>query len=260
MAAPQDPEIQENPEIRDVYNMLRRTKNQQSLGHLTPEPYHGYSCEDLEIWISRMESYFAIRYMNDPAHRATMAQLLLRGPAEIWCRNAAPNQKDTWDHLTAALRDQFGNLIDRWSLQNQIEQRKLKINEKVEQYINDVRMLASRLNMDDAQTMQALIRGLSPTMKQFVIGHAPANLEQTLQKIRLSETVQTLNPISAQVQSIPQQDMTDLVKQLCQTLAECFNRLEEKLASQDTHPPGITSDAENLQCYNCSTYDTGYYV
>ena len=130
------------------------------------------------------------------------------------------------------------------------------MNEKVEQYINDVRMLSSRLNLDDAQTMQALIRGLNPTMKQFVIGHAPANLEQTLQKIRLSETVQSLNPASAQVQAISQQNMTDLAKQLCQTITECFNRLEEKLTSQDTH----TRDEENLQCYNCNTYAKGYSV
>ena len=181
--------------VRDMLHGIQDRQQGQSTRALMPDYFYGYSTEDPRQFADKFEIY--VHLQNIPADRQLDAvRMLLKGPAEVWWSSLADADKANWAAFRVAFLNAFAGDGEQWMLEQQLEDRKQGKDELVEFYINDVIKLAKRLNKDDNDIRQVLIRGLQPGIKSYVIGQNPQGLAQTVEKIKLGETALNMSKTS----------------------------------------------------------------
>jgi len=185
-------------------NMARAINNAPHIEMVgfRPQTFTGMSDQDPRRWLQRFESYCQISNLQGQ-RKLEAFQLLLDGPAEIWYRGLALENRNNWVNTEQQFRNKFINANNlNWVKEQSLLTRVQGKNEKVETYIADIRVKCNQLNKTEDETKSIMIRGLLPNIRAFVIGQQPQNLDAAESKARLAESIENMKQANNSVNAI----------------------------------------------------------
>ncbi len=169
---------------------------------LTPEPFHGKADEDALSFIDKFQCYITFNGLTEEKQKASFP-LLLKDSAFTWYM-ALPETTRTGDmkDLLEEFKKRFGpeSLLE-WAQVTDIFSKKQAKSEKVQDYITTIQCHASIANLPDKQTVQAIISGLLPPIRQYVVQNNPETMADLLKHAKIGEASQGLQDQDADTKS-----------------------------------------------------------
>ncbi len=237
------------PTIRQMITNQERRITQSDSRALCPTPFYGYSTDDPKAFIDRFNTYATLQSMED-GRKISACRMLLQGPADIWYLSLPEASKATWEAFKTAFLEAFGGSETQWLLEQKMEDRKMLPGETVETYINDVRKLGNRAGASDTDIKRALVRGLTPELRSFVISQNPKTLDETISKIKIGETAKVGEGSAALNSATVKELKTHLQKwEDDQKKALASIKMDIKEASPYN---GGSMDRNSMRCFNCN--------
>jgi hypothetical protein len=166
---------------------------------IQPEPFYGLPEEDAEDWINRLKAYFETAG-TDKSLKGKVFQLLLRNIATVWFKSLPRAVKCTQnfdEDLAKPFLAKFVTENTKWLTRQALEMRVMRPSETADEYIRAILLLAARLDIEGNDHTHLLIRGLRPVLKAELMGLQPKGFDDTIEKIRLAETIVHMKETSA---------------------------------------------------------------
>jgi hypothetical protein len=186
---------------RLLETLTRQQAEAQRPKPASPTSFSGKREENIRQWFKKLDNYFECCGTVE-GHKANYLLSLLRGEAfEIAKKEDARiraltdndgnplNRPATYNELRTALTNYFLSHAHKEVIRNQLDDRKLKKNENIEDYIAEVLDRAGQLEYTEEDKMRVIQRGLPMSLKSEVMAFQPATLEQLINRIRLSDTI-----------------------------------------------------------------------
>ncbi|XP_072023286.1 uncharacterized protein [Amphiura filiformis] len=159
-------------------------------GHFK-ESYSGKPEENLELFLARFELNSQLRDFAD-AKKHLALNLRLKGNASIWVSTLPDGQKDTYEHLKAALIEHFQGNDMKWVNESKLSSRIQTEAESLDDYFSDILTLCHRLGKSEQEKLTHFICGLKPNLRAFVISKEPESIDKAVHFARLAQTVTNL--------------------------------------------------------------------
>ena len=188
--------------------------------------FSGNASADVNSFL-RQFNLTAAFYKLNSFQKADMLPLLLTGNANVWFSTSALSSA-TFEQLSDALKKQFHTESDVWLLRQQLLNKKQAPNETVAQFASEIRKLCQRLNVPTEESVNYLLNGLKPELKNYVILHRPKTFAEAETHAKLREALPEAKP----------KDRTD---EILNALAKMKNSEEPKIAAYNA--PFTTSQA-----------------
>ena len=169
--------------------------NMSSFKSIQPDKFNGLATEDGREWLRKMETYFKVAGIADDK-RAPVFELLMSNLAGVWFNTFSDTDKADYTVIEPAFKLKYINDDANWLTRHKLESRVMSQTETVDEYIQEILLLGQRLNCSQSEQRQALIRGLRPALKAEVVALQPKTFDDTIEKIRLAETVANLKEVS----------------------------------------------------------------
>jgi hypothetical protein len=167
---------------------------------IQPEPFYGLVAEDALEWMTRLTAYFTASKTAEDM-KATVLSLLLRNVALVWFKELPLLSRTTADEFETLLEkpflDKFNGKNVKWMTRQRMEARIMKPSETVDEYIREMICMASRLAIDGTALAPSLIRGLRSDIKLQLMALQPDGFDDTVEKIRLAETIANMRELGA---------------------------------------------------------------
>jgi len=183
----------------NIQRLLEQLTDQNNrpprLKPVSPGTFSGRTDENIRQWFQRLETFFEANATpeND---KGAFLKTLLKGEAYDVARKveAQPANADgvvppIYDDIKEALINHFLGAHRQYVLRSDLDERKLAKSESLDDYMRDVIEKATLLDLGDEEKQRLLLRGLPGSLRSEVISHQPANLDELINRIRLSETV-----------------------------------------------------------------------
>ena len=181
---------------------------------LAPPPFRGLVSENSKRWISDLDHYCSYKKLDNPG-KLGLIPLLLKDSARYWYDSLPDTDKDTFEHLTAAFKENFKRDSSiRWKDSANVWNLNQLSSQSVEDYISQVQQKASLAHMSDEQVRFSLLNGFLPEIRQSVLNHEPASVAEVKKWAIIAESGQ--------------------VKTADTSTLEAVRRLEEKLDNLHT--------------------------
>jgi hypothetical protein len=192
---------------------------------IAPTTFTGNTKEQTaEQFAAYFGRYVAFKQLND-RQKAELFSLLMRQNAQDWLSSLDDETVTDYRALLEAFKRQYfksPNLM--WKQAADVWQEMQKPSESVSDFITRVRRNTAQLNLSEQLVQYAIINGLIPRCKSFVLSHNPTSLEHTIELARLAETCTVADPVSNLVL-----DSVNAQSRLSQENAEAIRQLNEKL-------------------------------
>ena len=180
-----------------VISAMERTQHEDNAVPISVnlEPFTGRHDQDIVKWLKRFDNRLKIkRKRTDDAAVAAELAFALKGPAETWYNGLPPEKQNSPQGLRKALLERFASDDLKFVWRQQLTNRKLKTNETMDDYIDDLSNLAQRLNLTDVERQSAFISGLPATVREYVYLRSPKSYCEAERFARLKVSVnQTLS-------------------------------------------------------------------
>jgi hypothetical protein len=165
---------------------------------IQPEPFCGSPSEDAADWIDRLKAYFET-VRTDSSLKCKVFQLLLREVASVWFKSLPDTVRNTHNFnndLATPFVTKFVTNNTKWMARQTLEMRVMTPGETTAEYIRDILIWAARLDIRGEEHTHILIRGLRPALKAGLMALQPKGLEDTIEKIRLAETIEDMKKMN----------------------------------------------------------------
>ena len=165
--------------------------------------YKGTSWEDPQAWWRKFKNHLKVKKITKLEDQWDELHAFLEDAAESWFHELpAPQYGQAVDGVAPLLPDQpwssletlekeflnqFGKRESSYPGMVAFEARVLGKNEKIKDYIDDIRKQGARLGKSTSDVQNAMIRGLPELMKNFVWQQAPKSMAETIDKIEIAE-------------------------------------------------------------------------
>ena len=148
--------------------------------------YNGNSSEtDVYDWIKIVDDVKAM-YMVDDKTIKVLATNKLANNAKKWYDTLENMCTKTWEETKVELVDMFGDGEDLGMLMGRIRARKLKRDERVEDYFHDKCAMARRAKLTEAETIHHLIQGIDNfTIRTQLLTARSKTTKDVLQLLKL---------------------------------------------------------------------------
>jgi hypothetical protein len=166
--------------------------------------YKGTSWEDPQAWWRKFRNHLQVKKITDLKTQWGELHAYLEDAAESWFHDLPepkygpaidgqpgallPDQPwSSLDNLEKEFLNQFGKRESSYPGMVAFEARVLGKNEKIKDYLDDIRKQGARLGKSATDVQNAMIRGLPSAMKNFVWQQAPKTMAETIEKIEIAE-------------------------------------------------------------------------
>ena len=149
-----------------------------------PEMFFGMPSEDTNDWIEKFIAWSKFNGLKDMDRVHNAIQLRLSGSALTWFKTVAP--QSNFDNLSKLFKDHFAQNRPSWLLEQQLAERNMSKDENIEIYIMDIDRRCNILAKSEKEKIAALMRGLHPTIRMFVMQQNPKTWVEAVQAARLS--------------------------------------------------------------------------
>ena len=175
---------QDQDEIEDVNVNMAEERT------LIPNPFRGAPDEDASEFWRRLDNYLEFKGVaeQDNAARLRLAKPMFVETACDWFENLDATKKDTYAHLKEAFSERYIQpSILRFRSAKEIFDKKQTAEESVDMYVNRLRNLSKKVNVDDQTKLYALLSGLKPQLATFVLGKNPQTFAEGIEAARIAE-------------------------------------------------------------------------
>ena len=173
---------------QEVEALLKQySKRKPKLNALEPTMFEGSITENPKTWLKRFNNYTLLNKIEEK-DKILMFEGLLSNASQCWFNNLDVNDKKTF----ASIENQFLKTYEQsnsWINDQRLENRRLRPGESCTSYINNIIDLAQLAGVDDKEIRKAMIRGLPEEIKYQIVTHNPQNLDETIQRIMLCESM-----------------------------------------------------------------------
>ena len=144
---------------------------------LKPPHFQGKALEDAASWLDQLECYLIFKKV-DEAQKAPGFSLLLDGSARTWYESLPTATKRDYGALVDAFKQRYCSKSAQWKDVGSIFSRKQTEGESLLDFIADMRRMAMKVQLPDQQTLQAILNGVDPTYRPFLLQQKPEGLQQ----------------------------------------------------------------------------------
>ena len=217
----------------EVETLLKKYTPQKKLHVLEPLMFGGTINQNPREWLRKFEAYTTLNKTDDKEKIITFGSLLDRS-ARCWFENLSDDIKKSWDTLKQSFEETYFN-SNTWVNSQRIENRKLLNGESCTNYVNDMIELAQLTGLQEAELCKAILRGLPDSIKFQVVAHCPKSLDETIQRILLSESMNNSRQQEAMCSledRVVSTKMDNFVNKLSSSLKEierCMNTFQQSL-------------------------------
>jgi len=149
--------------------------------------FGGNESEDVNQFL-RDFSRAATFYELSDEKQALVLPFYLKGNASIWFKSLSSLRNETnLQELKEALLKQYVPSYYYLRLRTQLDEIKQCKDQRVDDYIAEVRQCCSRLNLIQSEWMHHLLKGLRSEIKEYVLLQAPETFEEAEKYARLKE-------------------------------------------------------------------------
>ncbi|VDI02617.1 Hypothetical predicted protein [Mytilus galloprovincialis] len=113
-------------------------------------------------------------------------KLRLTGSALEWIKNASAYCIENPETLFQAFKDHFQNIYPKWLLEQQLYDRRMREDENLDDYAIDIEKRCILLQKSEKDKVICFIRGITATLRMFVIQRNPQNWQEALHTARLA--------------------------------------------------------------------------
>ncbi|XP_071833748.1 uncharacterized protein [Apostichopus japonicus] len=234
----------------------RAAVNSKMASNLRPDSFHGKQSEDPYLWLNKFKSWTLLSQLPREQIAEAMNMLLV-GSANIWLNSLSPLTKQDPDLLYASFESHFSSIYPKWLQEYQLWDRKMEHGESLDSFILDVERRCSRLKKVDKERTAALVRGLTPPLRMFVIQRNPKTWEDAVSAARLATEAHSINNATVSAATTRHADQYDektdnLAQQLyeqrkeIQDLTTKVSAMSTQLSTQQISP------LDKVTCQICS--------
>lgn len=155
--------------------------------------FSGDTSADVNDFIRQLNLTAAFYNLNN-LQKADMLPLLLTGNASVWFTASTHLTGKPYDQLCKSLTEQFQTEADSWLLRQQLLNRKQLASETVAQFASEIRKLCQRLKIPDEESINYLLNGFRPELKNYVILQRPKTFAQAETHGKLREALPQEKP------------------------------------------------------------------
>lgn len=167
-----------------------------------PSTFTGRDHEDADTWLRLFAKYAVYRRMDGPTKLAYFS-ILLRETAADWLENLDDGQKDTWEHLEEAFRNQYINEeVVRSRNTHLLWNRTQGATESVADFFTTMRKLARNLGLPNEVLRRAIIQGLRTPIRIHVMQSAPDTIDDAYNEARLAEAAQMPTGVDTSISAV----------------------------------------------------------
>ena len=168
-------------------------------------------------WLQYFQRYAAFKQLSENAALALFA-LLMRDTANTWFLSLPETVRNNYTQAVERFSTKFAPApITLWRRASELWSRDQRQEESVEQYFSDMMRKAREVNATADMTRYALMKGLRPTYRSYVIQQNPTTVEQLLDAAKVAEaTISDAEPMGT-----PE-------------ILEAINRLERRVSAPIT--------------------------
>ena len=154
---------------------------------LTPSPFHGNGTENAQDWLDYFKRYVTFKQLNANASLALFA-LLMRGTANTWYSSLSNTERENYDGVLERFATKYAPApISLWRRASELWSRDQKSGETVEEYYSDMVRRAREVSASNEMTRFALVRGLRPELRTYVMQQNPATNDEFLAAAKVAE-------------------------------------------------------------------------
>jgi hypothetical protein len=152
------------------------------------EQFTGAEEQDISVWIQDFEETVEAAGGDAETKRKAVV-LYLSGDAKKWYR-LTKVEGEEWSTFRGKLVTAFTPASQQLKTLTKLMNRKQGVNELVQSYFYDILALCSKLNpqMNEAEKLLHLLRGLKPSLAQNIIMFNPKTIQEFLELAKRSET------------------------------------------------------------------------
>jgi hypothetical protein len=151
--------------------------NEMAESLFIPPKFTGMSGDDSHRWLNKLENYFLVKKIEGD-QRAAVLSLLLDSAARDWYEALPDETRGKYDDLLKAFKDRYITSTNTWKEVADIFSKTQKPGEPTLDYIAAKRRMANQAKLPPEQTLQAIITGLDPAIRPFLLQKAPKDLPE----------------------------------------------------------------------------------
>jgi Retrotransposon gag protein len=193
---------------------------------LCPEPFKGTEHEEAKFWLSRFELYVSLQGWNS-MRTAKAFPLFLRDSASIWFDALADDVKTDLTKLKKAFIERYyPHKATKWTRLEKFNARSQKKGESVMTYAEAVIKMGKELDKSDKELLEALIKGLRPHIRSYVLEREPKNPEECLSLARNAEAFRPEGTVES---------VASITTELAETMADIRTQVAKELETIRRH-------------------------
>ena len=206
---------------------------------ITPEPFTG--SEEPQNFLDKFEFFSKYQKLNDEQTLSAFP-MLLKGPAFDWFMALAENEKDTLNHLKTSFKTRYVSDEDTlWQNVQKVYEMK-QDNTKVLDFITSVNKQAKIAGLEETAIVQAIIQGLNPAIRQYVLQMKSTTLMELVKNAKLAEASMS---VGASNTSNSEDKLVALIGQLEDKVQQLSLQQAATVAALDRPSPQIRNDSHS---------------
>jgi hypothetical protein len=201
---------------------------------MSPPLFSGLTSEDAQIWYNNLLDF--IEYKTVPNEKKlSLFKLRLGDYARDWLTSLPDDQKDSFEHLSAAFLARFRpKEMEKFRYAKELFNDRQAADETVDQFITKLRKKAAVVGIDPAMQVFACINGLIPSISAYVLEHKHDSLEEILKHARVAEMTRSMS--LTDTGSNTAQQLSVLTDQMCRLDAKLSKITTASIEKRDQSP------------------------
>ena len=154
---------------------------------LMPDAFTGKGSTDAERWWKSFDRYISYKEMGE-AQAIKFFPLRMKESALDWYESLSDNATNSIAAIRTSFLERYGPTQNQaWAKVSELFNRKQKQSENVQDYIAHMSREAKIVKLPDAQLYQAIINGILPNIRPFILQSKPETIDDIKEAARTVE-------------------------------------------------------------------------
>ena len=211
------PAPQNNDQILHPVNNTEPEDEMSEERTITPPTFAGKPEEDASDWLRHFQNYCTYKGYNEQKTLQLFKVLMVHNAA-LWLDALTETVAGDFTQLIAAFNDRYKtHQILKYRYSQELFNRRQQDNESVDDFIAHLKKLSRIVEAEEKMTIMAIMNGLKPNIKLYVMQQKPENLDALLQAARVAEVTA---PPQSQADTILKEDLAEMKMEMKKIVAK----------------------------------------
>jgi len=249
---PFDDERYQQPQVRPASTLLMPTMptpiSVSDIGNIL-KPFTGQ--QNVDKWLQSFELYTSFKRMLS-TDKLGLLQVMLTEQAADWLAALPRSSKLQYDILVTALKKRYGlSEAEQWKAEKDLWGRMQGSSESVDEYVTTMQLMANKVSMPAETLKKAIIQGLKPELRLFVLNAKAKDIQELLVVARTCEAARSAD--GNQKTNID--TLTDMVGSLLSKVSDLTTQKEQSAKRVQFVETAMSSRESTPQYEQSSPHD-----